>query len=340
MIINSIFDIVNKYKEYKGLKYSKDFTICYGPMIKNLEKAVLHPNTKIIEYNAFSNTKIKSIACNEGLEKISGLAFNRCYRLKEINFPSTLKTIGAAAFHNTGIEVADFSACNELTFEEEVFMESSLASLTLPPNLKEIPIACFAYCDRLVEVNLSDSLIEIGIASFNRCRNLNSIDLKNVKYLDDSCFAFCVNLGTVKCNNGFLEIIERGAFEYCGLEQIDLSKCSIKILNENTFNYTRLKEVFLPNTLETIYGHCFLKTNLTTITLPDSIKKIDKDFVSNKNSEEITIRYNELPKNVIGTLMCSDYNLVKQEKTLDELIHSGKSFKEMNKILKEQEAER
>jgi len=339
MIKNNLFDIVNK-KEYEGLKYNKDFTICYGPKNSSLEYATLHPNTKIIEEKAFSNTKIKGITCNEGLEKISNLAFNRCYRLKEINFPSTLKTIGFAAFANAGIEVADFSACNELTFKEEVFFESNLASIILPPNLEEIPTACFAYCSRLVEVNLPDSLIEIGIASFNHCRHLNSIDLKNVKYLDDSCFACCANLKIVKCNSGFLKIIDRGAFEYCGLEQIDLSKCSIKTLHENTFNYTNLKEAFLSDTLETIYGHCFLKTNLTTITLPNSMKKIDKDFVSNKSSEEITIRYNELPKNVIGTLMCSNYNLVKQEKTLDELIHSGKSFKEMNKILKERESER
>jgi len=70
----NILDFVRR--EYKGLKYNYNFTICYGLKDTSLEYAVLHSNTKEIVNHAFENCrKLKEVVLNEGLEKIGNYAF-------------------------------------------------------------------------------------------------------------------------------------------------------------------------------------------------------------------------------------------------------------------------
>jgi len=334
----NILDFVKR--EYKGLKYNYNFTICYGLKDTSLEYAILHPNTKEIAYDAFNSCRgLKEVVLNEGIEKIGNHAFANCYDLKEVNFPSTLKYISEAAFKGASLKAVDLSKCIDLKLSKESFLFNENTTLALPDTLKIIPEWCFAYSN-ITELNLPDSLETIDKEAFSQCKQLELINLRNVKYLNTSCFAYCFNLKKIEHNN-CLEVINNDAFCHSKLEKIDLSKCPIKALRHNTFeDCFNLKEVILPDTLEVIEKSCFAKTNLTTIRLPDSIKKIDENFASNGEYDKmIIVKYNKLPKEVINNIIDS-YNLEKEGKSLDELIEEGKSFREMNSILKNQETER
>lgn len=57
-----------------------------------------------IPMGAFATTGITFIAIPEGVTAIDGAAFNSCKSLEKVKLPSTLKTIGAKAFDNTGVK--------------------------------------------------------------------------------------------------------------------------------------------------------------------------------------------------------------------------------------------
>ncbi|EXM40455.1 fibronectin [Ruminococcus albus SY3] len=57
-----------------------------------------------IPMGAFATTGITTIAIPEGVTSIDGAAFNSCKSLEYVKLPSTLKTIGAKAFDNTGVK--------------------------------------------------------------------------------------------------------------------------------------------------------------------------------------------------------------------------------------------
>ena len=73
------------------------------------------------------------------MTEIGSNAFNVCYELSEIQFPSTLKKIGSGAF----------SGCQKLT------------SFYFPEGLTHIKNAAF-YNSGLTSLNLPESLISIG----------------------------------------------------------------------------------------------------------------------------------------------------------------------------------
>ncbi len=71
-------------KEYKGLAYNDDYTICKGFTGKETNIVELHPDTELIQEKAFWNkNNIEKVIINENLKKAFS-AFANCKNLKEI----------------------------------------------------------------------------------------------------------------------------------------------------------------------------------------------------------------------------------------------------------------
>jgi len=157
---------MKEYEEYNGLIYNEDFTFCFGPTAKNNTIIELHPNTISIQREAFKYYKsVEKIVLNNNLTTIDNGAFSGCNNLKEINFPSNLKSIGTLTFADTCIETADLSKCKNLELGIHCFQNASIKNLYLPNNLEKIPKGCFCYND-FVSVKLPSTLKEINIAAF------------------------------------------------------------------------------------------------------------------------------------------------------------------------------
>jgi len=173
--------------EYDGIYYEDDsFTNCVG--IKDSKVIVkLHPNTKKIEMHSFKYRSIIKIILPEGLEQIETNAFLNCDCLKEVNFPSTLKYIGEAAFKGTSLRAVDLSKCIDLKLSEDSFKNVPFRELYLPATLKEIPPGCFA-SNFITSLTLPNQLETIGANAFENCTYLGSIDLSSVKNLGKRAF--------------------------------------------------------------------------------------------------------------------------------------------------------
>ena len=86
--------------------------------------------------------------------------------------------------------------------------------VVLPEKLVSIPENAFRNT-KLTELNLPESVTEIGQYAFMGCNNLKQINLTdNITKLGDHVFASCANLSEVKFGAGITQIPSY-AFDHC-----------------------------------------------------------------------------------------------------------------------------
>lgn len=303
-------------KEYNNLIYNDDFTCCLG-MARETDKIILHENTKEIfgqEGNHF-HKYVTEIIVNDKLERINPGALDRC-NIKKIDLSHTkVRVISGHAFE----------CCK------------SLKEVILPETLTYLGKYCFLYCKELEKINLEDTgLVQI----------------------DDNCFEDCLKLKNVKLPPT-LSRIEKASFIKCDIETLDLSNTKVTRLNPDTFTKcTALKEIILPKNLETICSYAFADCiMLSSPVLPNSLIKINSDAFRNTRFNTLTlprnleyvgpiiessninkIYYSKLEKSVYQSILkeineSKNCQLIGQ--SLESLINDGKSFKEINKIIKD-----
>lgn len=132
------------------------FTPYSASFLKGHPVEIKLPNTvRHIHENAFTGWRdvVTNIEFNEGLETIEYEAFSNCSLLRELKFPSTLKSIGYGAFkYYRGKEVI------------------------LPENIVHLGGCAFANSTNLQTVNIPDSLKYLGDHPFH-----NDFKIKNIK---------------------------------------------------------------------------------------------------------------------------------------------------------------
>lgn len=72
---------------------------------------------------------------------------------------------------------------------DDMFIDSSLTSIHIPPNIKVIGDGAFNYCANLSDVTFSDGLKHIGSIAFVHCHSLGSIEFPaSLNYLGGGAF--------------------------------------------------------------------------------------------------------------------------------------------------------
>lgn len=91
---------------------------------------------------AFNKSSVTSVTIPNSVATIKKGAFKECKRLKNINFPSSVTLIEAAAFYDSGLE-----------------------SITIPSTVDVIGYGSFGYCSNLRNVTIEDSTTPIRVTS-------------------------------------------------------------------------------------------------------------------------------------------------------------------------------
>ncbi len=179
-------------------------------------------SVKGIGRNAFDSgnypNKVDTIIISKGIEYIGELAF-QCQRLKKIQIPNTVKTIGSNAF----------SPGNERNITTDWYVEDYEWLCTIGhyfsyPHVKDIYVdnkkidgdfiipegvpyisSCFWGCDWIKTLSIPSTVSNIS-GSFWRCTNLESVEIKEgVKNLYGQ-FDGCTNLKSVTLPNSLVSI--------------------------------------------------------------------------------------------------------------------------------------
>ena len=122
----------------------------------NVKTVVFSSTVRTVRTNAFKgNTSVEKVVLNEGLEDLTSVerAFNQALGLKEVVFPSTLKTIGKQAFALSAIEELTIPASVEFLGEGAFRQGSNLTTVTIEGN-PQIGNFAFRSCPNLKNVYL------------------------------------------------------------------------------------------------------------------------------------------------------------------------------------------
>jgi hypothetical protein len=186
-------------------------------------KVIKLPTSLIeLELNTFNKcTSLSEILLPEGLETIGASAFEQCSNLSEITIPASVTTITDKAFFNNPqltIKVASGSknfkidqgclvdiknkkllqGSNTGAIPEEgvtslgthCFAYTSIESIVIPTNIKELSNIAFSYCSSLKNIIMHDDITTVGNTCFMSCANLRQIELpENLQEIKSYAFS-------------------------------------------------------------------------------------------------------------------------------------------------------
>lgn len=323
-------DIYNKCyissEAFKTLKITAGETVeSISGSKKNLETLVLADTVKTIGKYAFSNlTKLSSVTFSASLETIGQYAFYGCESLTVFNAPSSLKTIEYGAFANSGLETVTLNEGLESILGEDNNLDAYLGpfdytkikTLKVPSTVKKVCV--FGRISSLETLYISADFMKSvytrnGSTSVRRLfltgGSLSMIDLFDDFY-EVHFAAGVTSTRTYNLYSNALIVNESNVQisvpdDYVGEYVTSESAVTGKFVAENdmiyySYNgrkilvrYTGEKTVIEASDLSgitDIYNPAFRNTNITSVTLPSSVKNIgEKAFSSCKSLSTVSI---------------------------------------------------
>lgn len=251
---------------------------------ESLGHVELPDSLQTIEREAFSSSGLISIDLGRSsCQKIEYGAFECCEMLESAIMPKEIKEIPASLFACCDkLTSVNIENSNTELIEKNAFrICPSLRSIKFPSTLKEIHDCAFEETG-LIEIELSDSLLEVGIASFRKCKSLEKVHIsKKLKILRLEAFNSCNNLKNVTLDDDSeLEVIESSCFYDTDLETISLPT-SVRSIGTEAFYKTNLRQININElkNLERIDDHAFY-SKIEEVTLPPNIKLIESTSFS------------------------------------------------------------
>ena len=292
---------------------------------KNLETLVLADTVKTIGKNAFRNlTKLSSVTFSASLETIGQYAFDGCESLTVFNAPSSLKTIEYSAFANSGLETVTLNEGlesilgkdNNLNAYPGPFENTKIKTLKVPSTVTKVCV--FGRISSLETLYISADFLNSvytrnGSTSVRRLF-LTGGSLSMINSFDDFYEVhFASGVTSTKTYNLYSNalIVNESNVQisvpddYVGEYVTSESAVTGKFVAENdmiyySYNgrnilvrYTGEKTVIEASDLSgitDIYYPAFRNTNITSVTLPSSVKNIgEKAFSSCKSLSTVYI---------------------------------------------------
>ena len=295
---------INISDDKDGGYYRKDNDTWSDSSGKSIEYDSI-PNDVILKLlmgDEFSN--VEKLVLPEGLEKIGSYVFYGQNKLKDIIIPSTVKSIGEAAFSRTSIQKMNVPSGIK-KIEHLVFANcKELSELTLPSDLIELSTMAIYNCDKLTKLDLPNTLEIIGSQALASCDGLKNISLPaSLSDIDGNAFSGKrVETITIdKNNNNF--VVENNIifskdktklvlYPDSKAEETYTVPSSVKVIGKRAFYMTPLKSVVLPEGLVELEEAAFgLSSSITDIVIPSSVVKIGSSCFSIVNNQSKTIKF-------------------------------------------------
>ena len=256
----------------------------------------------------FYSSPLTTVAIEEGVTEIADRMFYNQKGVMNINFPSTMKEIGANAFEGTSLKTVLFPSAveyigdhafgdivtltsidagsNLVTGKNAFYGSKNLVTINLKSGARKI-VDGFLANTGITEFVVPEGVEEIGKDAFSSNEQLTKIILPStLKTIGERAFS----------NTSLKEIvfpasmktIPKGILENTQVEKIVLSEGVEEIGDYAFANNKLLKSVVFPSTLKKIGRGAFKNSNLESVTLPSGLEEIAEEaFSYNKLSAVI-----------------------------------------------------
>ncbi len=225
-------------------------------------RVVVPQGVTVIAEEAFAgNEAVDRVILPDSVEEIGAGAFRDCLLLQTIEFPANLKQIGSGAFENCVKLIRVFLPEGMNRVEDKVFKHCNvLKEVAFGRKVVSVGEQAFYGCLSLQEIHFPDSLASIGEMAFYRCRALREVYLlPGIKEVGNLAFAQSGVKKAVVGGEGraYGTGIFFGALR---LRSVVLEQGVRHIPDRFACNCTSLKQVALPDTLESAGRHAWENT--------------------------------------------------------------------------------
>lgn len=196
-------------------------------------------------------------------EAIGPCAFSDCTLLASVHFPN-VRYISDFAFYGCRNLKNYDDLSNVVVMGDGAFCGTGLEHAELT-SLVNLPLAAFGSCRELESVTLCDEVRHIGESAFASCPKLHDIVLpKNLVEIDYSAFYGCA-IERITLPPG-IKRIEDSVFARCeNLREVIIPDGKLESIGDCAFLQCPLKTIYLPPTVREIHEYAFFKSALETV---------------------------------------------------------------------------
>lgn len=228
-----------------------------------VSEGALFEVTSIKEFKNY--TSVESITIPNSVMSINDSAFSGCTGLTSITLPNQLTTINPGTFHGC----------------------TGLNSITIPDTVTSIGDGAFTSCTGLTTIDLPDDLTFIGNGAFNGCSSLTSITLPDELITIDEYSFFDTGLTSVTIPRN-VTTFGTAAFSDCSsLTDIFVDDANTHFKDVDGVAYSadgtalvqypcgRTGSFIVPDGVTAVESNAFSWSNVSSVTIPDSIALLD-----------------------------------------------------------------
>lgn len=167
------------------------------------------PVTAIRNGAFLSFSSIKQVIIPEGITSIGNSAFKGCTSLEKIIIPDSVTYIGQQAFYNCTNPYLIQTESDGVQYIDKwvVGCGRNATHISLRENTRGIADEGLAYCSKITDIYMPDSIIAFGYCSFYLCRSLKNIIFSGTteqwnKIIKDPSWVSSTGDYTVHCTDG------------------------------------------------------------------------------------------------------------------------------------------
>ena len=235
---------------------------------------VVIPNTvtEIGRRAFFDCSELIAVEIPNSVTIINEQAFSSCKGLTAINIPSTVENIGYEAFSNCNGLTSVIIANGVKKIDDYAFSGcSNISKVVIPNSVKYMGTRVFLDCASLVTVKLSENILSIPHSTFNRCYSLKNVDFSSrLTRVEDYAFSECTSLVSMTLPNTITYIGNNAFLKSKKFNSITIKATKPPLVAPNSFNYTNLSSVFVPevsiDAYKTFWSSIFDISKLKPIT--------------------------------------------------------------------------
>ena len=178
------------------------------------------------------------------------------------------------------------------TIGDVAFSSLPIGKIKIPEGITKIESFAFKNCSSLTEIEIPDSVNNIGAGLFSDCTNLRKVKLpKNLEYIPHVLFSGCSSLTEIEIPDSVNEIWGEAFIGCTNLTKVKLPKNLKEIWYRLFSGCSSLTEIEIPDGVTRIEESSFENcASLSEIEIPDSVKYLGvAAFKDCKNLKKVKI---------------------------------------------------